>query len=510
MKFKTKIAYTAVLASLGVVAGSAQAAFLSEDGTGQVLLYPYYTVQNGYDTYVSVVNTTSSAKAVKVRFIEGKASQEVLDFNLYLSAYDVWAGAVTPSTSGGARLVVTDTSCTAPIISGSVDFRNAQYTGINDDPYEDDLSRTREGYIEIIEMGALTQDPTVGSNSSPKFAWAVTHDKATGKPHNCQFVSDAFANGTNAADLTNFVGSPTGGLFGSATLINGPQGTDYSYDPVVIDSFMTAANHTVPGSLQPSLNDANPVSVVIQRNVENNSQDVIKTFWTATGGALPAQVGVAQSGRHAISAVLMHKSIFNEYSVEASINAGTDWVVTFPTKRFHLQTLSSGVFGAWGTSAELPFTKAPKNALIDVAPLPWTVWRACEKISAKPYNREELTSGSIDFSPAPPSGTTLCYESNVITFKNSKVLSSALETNLANVYDSGWLNLSFNDGQKLVSDITTTTVNGVRVGTGSSVYSGLPAIGFAVEKYVNGNVGGVLSNYGGSFIHKYARSIVHN
>jgi len=33
-------------------------------------------------------------------------------------------------------------------------------------------------------------------------------------------------------------------------------------------------------------------------------------------------------------------------------------------------------------------------------------------------------------------------------------------------------------------------------------------IGFGVQKYVNGNMGGVLSNYGGNFVHKYQRSIL--
>jgi hypothetical protein len=42
---------------------------------------------------------------------------------------------------------------------------------------------------------------------------------------------------------------------------------------------------------------------------------------------------------------------------------------------------------------------------------------------------------------------------------------------------------------------------------GGPAYIGLPVTGFAVEKYVNGNVGGVLSNYGGSFIHKYSSNI---
>ena len=55
------------------------------DGLGQVLIYPYYTVRGKgpdaaakFDTYMSVVNTTDSAKAVKVRYIEGKTARKCL------------------------------------------------------------------------------------------------------------------------------------------------------------------------------------------------------------------------------------------------------------------------------------------------------------------------------------------------------------------------------------------------------------------------------------------------
>jgi len=139
---KKKVLASAVLAS---VAGVAHAVYVNPNGQGQALIYPYYTVQSGHNTYVSVVNTTSSVKVVKVRFREGKASAEVLDFNLYLSPNDVWTGAVVPSpvTTGG-RIITTDTSCTNPalptISTGlrGVDFRNYLYAGANIDAVEDE------------------------------------------------------------------------------------------------------------------------------------------------------------------------------------------------------------------------------------------------------------------------------------------------------------------------------------------------------------------------------------
>src|SRR5512143_2840592 len=128
--FNKKSLYAAIagVSALGV-AGTANAVHVNPDGLGQVLIYPYYTVRTKdsttfsnpqFNSLLSVVNSTASAKAVKVRFLEGKNSREVLDFNLYLSAYDVWTAGVLPMSDGGG-VVTFDKSCTTPV--GSRDDR---------------------------------------------------------------------------------------------------------------------------------------------------------------------------------------------------------------------------------------------------------------------------------------------------------------------------------------------------------------------------------------------------
>ena len=91
-------------------------------------------------TYISIVSTTTIAKAVRVRFREGRAARPVLDFNLYLGPNDVWTAAVVPiealdaPPSGGARLLTADRSCTDPPFAtsngiASVDFRQRELAG---------------------------------------------------------------------------------------------------------------------------------------------------------------------------------------------------------------------------------------------------------------------------------------------------------------------------------------------------------------------------------------------
>lgn len=476
MQFKSKVMSAAVAVALGV-AGSAHAAFLSEDGLGQVLLFPYYTVNGGYDTYITVTNTTSQGKAVKVRFLEGKNSQEVLDFNLYLSKYDSWFAGVTASGTG-AKVVALDNSCTAPIIpAAGKDFRNSKYASMSPDLAEKDLSRVREGYVEMIEMGTIN-DGTVLAN------W-ITHNSA-GVPNNCNAVSAAWsATGVNQVTTGNLAVAPvSGGIYGTGSLVNVAQGTDYSYDAVAIDAFSNAtlaANglHFKPGDTSPSLANAAPVSTVVGINAATNEQTVLTTLWP-------------NEPRHAISAVLQRSSVYNDYLIDPALSAGTDIVVTFPTKNLYQNGYTATLPG----TSDAPFTNSG-----------FTSDGACESISLVPYSREEQTpGGTIDFSPAPVAGTALCWEANVLTLNNTSVLGSVkLGNNLNPGYTSGWLNLSFNGAnQALVSagGTTVVTAGGVVTTAQNATYAGLPVIGFSVQKYGFNGLG-----FGGSFISKYTRTI---
>ena len=192
-----------------MLAAGANAVNINNDGTGEVLLYPYYTVRAGTTTLLTVVNTTTTAKAVKVRINEGKNSAEVLDFNLWLSPKDVWTAAIVP-TADGAGITTTDKSCTNPKVTGTVGFRNNAYA--TDNAALRTLDRTREGYIEMIEMATVVP----GSKTEAD----VTHD--AGVPA-CTLVTNA-AVASRLADYDD----PTGGLFGSGTLVANSMSTSGS------------------------------------------------------------------------------------------------------------------------------------------------------------------------------------------------------------------------------------------------------------------------------------------
>src|SRR6266568_1935624 len=230
--FQRKSLYAA-LAGVGAlgVTGAADAVNVNPGGLGQALIYPYYTVNsdaagNTYNSLLSVVNSTASAKAGKVRFLEGKNSREVLDFNLFLSKHDVWTAAILPSASG-------------------------------DDKGGSGLDRTKEGYVEIIEMASF---PTYTCTSIQ-----VTH--VAGVPFDCAGVTDSGA-------LNDSV-SATGGLFGGMSLINVGAGTDYTEDAVALQRFNNTANYQNAGSVSPQLTDSSPkISVVFAAEPNNFSTDL--------------------------------------------------------------------------------------------------------------------------------------------------------------------------------------------------------------------------------------------
>jgi len=105
----------ASLASGVAFSGGASAIEVAADKTGQVLLAPFYNVQeiNGQaqgPVYIKVINT-SKTHAVKARiaFRSKVNSTEVLDFILYLSPTDVWRGMVV-NDKGQAYVKSTDDS----------------------------------------------------------------------------------------------------------------------------------------------------------------------------------------------------------------------------------------------------------------------------------------------------------------------------------------------------------------------------------------------------------------
>ncbi len=485
---------TAVLAGLaGVVgfAGSAGAVNLNPDGTGQVLIYPYYTVNAGQQTSISVVNSTEAGKAVKVRFIEGYNSREVLDFNLFLSPYDVWTGTIFAMDdaglgSEGGAFGTADKSCTVPsfatlpVVGNGLHyqpFSSQEFTGSRVDTGPTDITRTREGYVELIQMADVIGDSLD----------AITH--IAGVPDDCGASS-------LRSDNSDFV-SPTGGLFGNGYIINVSEGTLYPYVADAIDGFSDRPLFSPSGSLNPSLKDARTAPGIATAYVFQKTGSGV-TVLNATYNA-PDTID-------AVSAVFAAKSLMNEWIANADAGQGTDWVITFPTKRFYVDPTASTsptvippfayTFGEKDNS-----TNPPKNG----------PGQSCVQVGINMYDREESSpadgGGGDIFSPPPKDQppSSLCHEVNVISISDPSapvsILGSDLALNINPHGTSGWLNLDLNPDPVGEPHAMRPSA------TDAYVFTGLPATGFAAQRFVNASAQpGKLASYAGAFHHRVERN----
>ncbi len=543
-------AVLAGLAGAAGIVGSAQAVNINPDGLGQVLIYPYYTVNGGNSTLLSVVNTTGEAKAVKVRFTEGQNTREVLDFNLYMSAYDVWTAAIV-NMDGTPTLFTADTTCTVPYIYGNGGSQAFLPYALTDGG-STDISRTTEGHFEMIEMGTMSDEISEILDEDdesfdprqfgPTFGSAIAATHVDGVPADCQQLVDAWTdpddtiNGDEGYWLDspfNDIEAPSGGLFGGAAIVNVAGGAMYSYDAKAINGFADTVFdfdqgdllHQEPGNVLPGLNSGN----ITEGIVFSDEGDIL-----VSGGL--------DRGVDAVSFVFMHDQIMNEYTTEDVVAAGTEWVVTFPTKHFYVYEASSGTdepvapfTSTWDyTAADPDADPVVEESLVlpcEVVLLD-TIWNREEQTFINPIIPGTPIPPIV--SPAPP-GTIdptnpiipfeLCFETSVIRFGGplasipeidsaTPILGSTNFHSIDNTelgFEFGWARLQLDDyphdadGDGSISDeeedLSRDELGGLQ---------GLPVTGFAVQRFANGFLGDgadVLANYGGIFQHKGTRKI---
>ncbi len=463
-----------------LAAGDSGAVSLNPGGIGQALVFPYYTVQTtgpfAFNTYLSITNTVFGTKALKVRFREGRNSRPVAEFNLYLSPNEGWAATLVPE-GDGVRLLTSDTSCTSPALPAEgLLFSNTAYS-MGDDGAGTGLDRTREGHIDVIEMGILTGDAAAN----------VAHDLLLGRVANCAAVQ-----GIGAANVGP-VGAPSGGLFGSATLINVMNGMDLTYNADALANLSSASMYSAPGAPGTDFDSpqVDPVSFVVTNNVP------YRLNWSR--------------GIDAVTSVFMASQLWNEFILDAPTASKTDWVVTFPTRRFYVT--SSGFSAPFSHSFGTSFAN-------------------CEGLFGGVFDREGR--------PIPPSGGTplggtpyaACWSANAFaiwrrsggarTTSQSDVLGSrntlfhteppTLDSGAIGVpgyFSSGSLVLGSYPLPGAMTSLPTSLVWDLTSGSvlpGPVIVLGLPWTGFMARTFENGTLkcgsASCQGNYSGVFPHR--------
>ncbi len=339
-------------------------------GLGHNLVVPYYTAQNGNDTYLSIVNTDMrNGKAVKIRFRGASNSDDVLDFTILLSPGDVWAAAITkPTGQDLPKLVTTDKSCTLPAIpAGGVNFNPARLHQKLSATAQ--ASETREGYVEIFTMADIppTAAPVAGAVVFDLYR-SIEH--VSGTPRGCdQAAVTALLDG-NLVATTAYAGAqalglevPTTGLMSNWTIVNVPSATSWSGAATAIEARVAANGAAGFGNivLFPQIDS----TTVSQADARTFSADALLRggFATNVGVEVPgAQVitalpvdfpdmstpylfadiallanGVAtKSQASRLTASFATLSAANEFNTSTGVLGKTDWTFTMPTRRYNV------------------------------------------------------------------------------------------------------------------------------------------------------------------------------
>ncbi len=466
----------------------AHAVSINPRGTGQVLIYPYYTVNGGQQTLITIGNDSGRGKAVRVRFSEGRNGRTVLAFNLYLAPRDVWSGAIFQSPSSEAAALLTDDdSCTFPLLKTSTLVQQLPdgrryiaffdyaygYRTSPEDAGPDGLGRTREGYIEAIEMGSIETGSTLATAVSPG---------ADGTPKDCSSLEERWNGGDWSTNPNLDLANPTGGLYGGLMVVNVAAGTLFSVPATAIEDFRvdprdeprgstsSVVLHRMPIEQAPLLSDAvtDPVLGTAAADVDLGGRNIHVEYPSGSRGI------------DAVTAVLMSSTVAGDYVLEAAAGASTEWILTMPTRRFYVDE------AIVGSSAIAPFTRVyPKSGAES---------SACMAVPYVAYGRNARQSSAAD------PQILLCFGAQALPFSMTNVaapadvLGSSLvaAASIATDQASGM-------AQLMTGSHGSPTAFAMRPADDGTVLKGLPVMGFVVFDYINSNVqAGVLANYSGA------------
>ncbi|MFZ4480706.1 MAG: cell surface protein [Rhodoferax sp.] len=451
----------------------------SRNGTGQILLVPYFTTQGSNATLLNIVNTdTRNGKALKVRFRGAANSDDIFDFQVFLSPNDIWAANISQGADGKSKLTigsnwngtayVLDTSCVKPnLADGGVSGRSFVTDRL--DPSLTDAQRaeqTREGYVEILNMADI---PIVSGTSS--LSYITTHRNGVAGCTGTAWTNLDTADLADAsAAVTAGLSAPSGGVFANWTIINTanattfgnaanalttPAGTVgnivywpqtsgtvvnpewYTADPVLAGGYKGTATVTSAAAIFAQYYDLPDLST---------PYTTASTFGSAAG---PVAQASALSGSIATTAVM------NEYITDSAISAATDWVFSMPTRRYsaaYSYAAASPVYTRLLVDYFTPLNMTLSGKILCYRGSLTT--NEANRITAVAWNREEGTPASSTgtvISPSNPSDPgSFCGETSLLSFNvNAPTVSTVLGGTVAvkgllanqGAYKDGWAKL---------------------------------------------------------------------
>jgi hypothetical protein len=480
------LSIAAMVGGLGF-AGAANAALeVNESGAGHILVVPYYTAQNGNMSVFHITNTDMvDGKAVKVRFRGASNSDDVLDFQVFMSPGDVWTAAITKGADGKAQLVTADNSCTLPKITAGVPvpFVTDRLTksGWTD---ADKAEQTLEGYVEILTMADI---PATANGTNGLFK-AIKHVNGVAPCTPAVLNATLAVSPTTVAADAGIAKLTVGGVANTQDDLVAPKAAGSLLGQWYV---MNVAQTTTFSGVTPAI-----VATTAPKNVFSPQKTGTAELLTAdplmVSNLIPAQhydvpdlstpyetaTTTAQAQATALTTALEKTAVINQYATDAGISAKTDWLFSMPTRRYTIAANYAAPVSDVG-AATVAKTDVTATSIAPVAltgTLPTTAYRVINGNMTNIFSTEANTtvntagqicvasSGSVFldreeqkpetaadepvFSPGTPATVkkfALCGEVNVLAFSadESSLGAKLSRQNVTAPYANGWGTVSF-------------------------------------------------------------------
>jgi len=385
---------------------------------------------------------------LKVRFRSASNYDDVYDFQVFLSPGDVWTAGVAQGTDGRSRLDTADKSCTLPAnVNGAFITSRIPAAGGN--------AETREGYIEILTMA----DIVMGDSDSDQRALytATKHVKGVAP------CTTSVLNALTQENASSYMAAPTTGIMANWSIINVNRIVAYSGAAAAIEARASLDGEPIAGNLvywdqrsiplspaqangntaDPLLRGATPVIAGARYDLPDLSTPYLP------GGTCP----FCQA--RALSDAITVQELAGEFYSEASLGAQTDWVISFPTRRYfaavrYTGTGSPAIVRNATSDGNIYFTA--DNTELGNAGNGGKAYQMCSRFGINAvafYDREETATviDDIVISPGTPTSLSICGEVTVVGANNTSAANSATfgsvaRSNVSNGFVAGWGSLS--------------------------------------------------------------------
>ncbi|MGQ0798587.1 MAG: hypothetical protein ACT4NL_00540 [Pseudomarimonas sp.] len=428
----------------------------SNDGYGQVLLYPYFSAGAELSTVASVSQTVSLldvnaeeplAISVVVKLDTGDTAGTLVSehFTVFLAPHASWNFTLS-QVQGRTALSTDSTTCAfrdeSALTTGPVTFANVG----------------AEGWIEVYLLGRTKTERGIGELL---------------RLRQCAQIAERL-DGLSAAEWLVPVGKA---LRGAAHLVDIPSGTSYSLPTVALKDFADTPQWGF--SDQPTLADVSPpVAHVVASDGD---------WLDARFSANPVD---------AVSAVLMDARWEVDFTSEPALGARTDLVIVAPTREWYVG----------GTPTRAPFASHPS---FSPNGSPRTIGRLHDRsgnVRTPPF---QSASAQLKCTPpptvVPQLGPAIGSSLVVVQFAPQPTLQSQRSYPMQHRSVGGgtcftapvpvWQSIT-SGRLALQFDIHPDLGVGSLTSDEGLVFTGLPVIGAALTKAVNGGVGGSLANFG--------------